>query len=156
VSVAGTSASATDEPSGSNKPREAHVADDEVIYRLLFSDWVSIDKITGLRRPSSAAFKPDEDGLSVYREEILIRDGLSASDLTRNADDPVVSFTSADVRSLGLDVHVDALPPDVPDPEHPKHAAHALIIGLNEFGSSAQLRKRKEMAKLPSMKFVQG
>jgi hypothetical protein len=156
VNVAEDGSSAEDEPSGASKHREAEVGNDEVLYRMLFPTWVSIDKITGLRRPSSAAFKPDEDGISVYREEILIRDGLNASDLTRNADDPVVSFTVADVRSLSLDVREDAWPADVPDPEHPKHAAHALISGLNELGSSAQLRKRQELAKVQSMKFVQG
>jgi hypothetical protein len=54
-----------------------------------------------------------------------------------------MSFMVTDVRSLSLDVCDDAWPAGVPDPDHPKHAAHALITGLYELGSSAQLRRRK-------------
>jgi hypothetical protein len=145
----------------SDAPDSDLIGSDEVVYRLLFPDWVSEDKITGDRRPGSGAFEPDEDGVSVYREAVIIGQGLSLSDLTQNPGDPVVSFTVGDVRGVGqelgvsLDVREKAWPTDVPDPDHPKHAAHALIVGLGELGSSRQLRARRALAKVPSMKFVQ-
>jgi hypothetical protein len=134
------------------------ISNEEIIYRLLFpnADWISVDKITGERRPSSAAFKPDEDGVSVYREAILTAERLGPSDLTRTAIDPVVAFTAADVRGVGLDLLADPWPQDVPDPKHRKHAAHALISGLNALGPKPQLAVRRKLAKAPSMKFVQG
>lgn len=150
-----TSGASADEGESGDRITDSLVGSDEVIYRLLFANWVSVDKLTGERRPSSAAFEPDEDGLSVYREAILIRSGLSAGDLTRSPDDPVVGFTAGDVRGVGLDVLADPWPKDVPDLDHPKHGAHALITGLNGLGSKQQLRLRRALAKVPSMKFVQ-
>jgi hypothetical protein len=44
----------------------------------------------------------------------------------------------------------------VPDPSHPKHAAHALICGLEELGKNPQLKKRRELVRIPSMKFIRG
>jgi hypothetical protein len=50
---------------------------DEVLYRRLSydnGDWVVRNLITGERvRPASGAFKPDEDGVSVFRKSILLQ-----------------------------------------------------------------------------------
>lgn len=156
IDVTDTEDSPACEPILSATSATAKVGGDEVLYRLLFPSWVSVDQITGERRPTSAAFEPDDEGLSIYRETILIEHGLGASDLTRSPSDPVVGFTAADVRSLGLRVIPDAWPKDVPDLTHPKHAAHALIRGLEQLGRNPQLRKRRELAKMSSLKFVQG
>lgn len=140
----------------SAKDAALEVSGGEVLYRLLFPDWVYVDPITGERRPTSAAFEPDDEGVSIYRETVLMRSHLGASDLTRSPSDPVIGFTAEEVRDLGLRVLSDAWPTDVPDPAHPKHGAHALISGLEIMGKKPQLRKRKELAKMSSIKFVQG
>src|SRR6266536_1392058 len=52
-------------------------------------------------------------------------------------DDIVVGFTVADVRQLRLGVRDDPWPKDVLDPEHPRYAAHALVVGLERLGRNA-------------------
>jgi hypothetical protein len=138
------------------------IPDDEVLYRRLSydnGDWIVRNQITGERvRPASGAFKPDEDGVSVFRQSILqqARPPLGPQDVAVTAENVIVGFSVGDVRSLSLGVRDDAWPQDVPDPKHPRYAAHALIIGLEAVSKNARIRCQKQLAELRSMTFVSG
>jgi hypothetical protein len=133
------------------------VGDAEIIYRRLFDAseaFVAIDQITGERRPSSGAFKPDSDGVSVYRQDVLARYGLTTWDLRQATVNLIVSLTCSEVRSIDLDVKGDPWPTDVDDPKHPRNAAHALITGWEGLGTKQRLRRQRALVRLPSVAFV--
>ncbi len=65
----------------------------------------------------------------------------------------MVGFSVEDLRSIFLGVKDDPWPQDVSDPKNPIYAAHALIKGLNELGSSQMKKRRKLLSELPSMTF---
>lgn len=133
------------------------VGDAEIIYRRLFDAseaFVAVDQITGERRPSSGAFKPDADGVSVYRHDVLARHGLTSRDLRHASVNLVVRLTCSDVRSIELDVRSDPWPNDVDDPKHPRNAAHALITGWEGLGTKQRLRRQRALVRLPSLAFV--
>ncbi|MER6007421.1 hypothetical protein ABT120_53395 [Nonomuraea angiospora] len=136
------------------------IPDDEVVYRRLKrgdADWIFVDSITGARRPTSGAFLPDEDGVSVYRFSVLKDNGLSASALIREPDNQIASVEVGDVRTIeGLDVHDDPWPPGTEhdEPDHLRHAAHALIVGWDGLSRKARYRAQKAIATLPSMQIV--
>jgi hypothetical protein len=117
---------------------------------------VAIDQVTGVRRPSSGAFKPDSDGVSVYRRSLLDRDGLGPEDVMTSPRNIVVGLEVGDVRSIGLGTWNDPWPTDIPDPDHPRNAAHALITGLEHLGRKARLRRQQALVAVPSLKFVLG
>lgn len=133
---------------------DPEIPNDEVLYRRLPADdrnWLVRDSITGEPvRPTSGAFQPDSDGVSVYRDSILRVQNppLDPANVALSAHNVIVSFTVGDVRSLSMGVKDDAWPPDVPNPKHPRNAAHALIVGWEELGKNARIRKQKEFAKL--------
>ena len=133
----------------------------DVLYRRLSfeaGDWV-VRSTSGERiRPASAGFEPDTDGVSVFRREILVRQNppCGPADVALRPNDIVVGFTVADVRQLGLGVRDDPWPKDVVDPDHPRYVAHALIVGLDELGKSARIKRQKKLAVIPSMTFVHG
>jgi hypothetical protein len=134
---------------------------DEVLYRRLSypgGAWVIPDKITGRRRPSSAGFDPDTDGVSVFRHTLLLEQDppLGPADVAVSPEGVVVGFTVADVRSLNLGVKSDPWPKDVEDPEHPRYAAHALITGLIDLGRNARRRRQQALVQVASMTFVNG
>src|SRR4051794_18553506 len=82
--------------------RLAHTGDDFVSKNSLTGEWI---------RPSSAAFKPDMDGVSVYRDQLLAALGLSAADCAIEQRHAVISFLVDDVRAVGsLDVNPDPWP----------------------------------------------
>ncbi len=112
---------------------EPAIPDDDTLYRRLSSDkpdMVSVDRATGERRPSSGAFKPDADGLSVFRRSKLEKAALTVKDVATQPQNVIVSVTVAEVRSIeALDVCDDPWPKDIPDAEHPRNGAHALIVG---------------------------
>ena len=133
------------------------VGDAEIIYRRLYDAseaFVAVDQITGERRPSSGAFKPDADGVSVYRHDSLERHGLTARDLLHTPINLVVRMACSDVRSIELDVMSDPWPSDVDDPTHPRNAAHALITGWEGLGTKERLRRQRALVRLPSVAFV--
>lgn len=137
------------------------IVGDEILYRRLSYNggaWVVNNEVTKERRPSSAGFKHDTDGISVFRRSLLLAydPPLRPSDVGMTPDDIIVGFTVADVRSLHLGVRDDLWPRDVIDPDHPRYCAHALIVGLGELGRSAQNKLQKKLAALPSMTFVCG
>ncbi len=138
------------------------IPDDEILYRRLSfdgGDWVLRDRISGERvRPVSGGFDPDTDGVSVFRRDILLKlePPLGPADVALRPDDIVVGFTVADVRQLRLGVRDDPWPKDVLDPEHPRYAAHALVVGLERLGRNARTKRQRKLTTVPSMEFVNG
>jgi hypothetical protein len=135
----------------------ANIPDDDSVFRRL-SDatraMVSIDALTGERRPTSGAFKPDPD-VSVYRESVLERARLGPRDLVRNASNVVVSVSVGDVRAIvPLDIRDDPWPRDIADPDHPRNVAHALIVGWEGLGKGDRIRRQRAIAMAPSLRFV--
>jgi hypothetical protein len=107
-------------------------------------------------RPSTGAFRPDEDGISVYRDAPLRAAGLGPSDLTTALDDLVFGLAVREVRSLDLDVRDDPCPPGIPDAEHPRNGAHALIVGFESLSTSARKSKQTGLVRAPSLRRVVG
>lgn len=137
-------------------PDDSTIPNSDTLYHRLShrgADFLLIDAATGESRPSSGAFKPDPDGLSVYRREILHQHGLSAADVAVDrATNAVVGFDVAEARSLNLGVIDDPWPAD--SDGHPRDAAHALVKGLYELSKNQQLRCRRALTKLPSMRIA--
>lgn len=116
-----------------------------------------VDLLTGERRPSTGVFrvKPDEDGVSVYREQLLHAAGLTAADVVAAPQNLVVSLAVGDIRSLvPLDVRDDRWPQDVPEPEHPRNGAHALIVGWAGLTKSQRKERQHGLVTAPSLRFV--
>lgn len=134
---------------------DSEILNDEILYRRLASDdrnWLVKDSITGAPvRPTSGAFQPDDDGLSVYRDSILRSQNppLGPADVAVSTQNMIIGFTVEAVRSLSLDIRDDPWPQDIPDPKHPRNAAHALIVGWEGLGTNARIRLQKRFAKLP-------
>jgi hypothetical protein len=94
--------------------------------------------------------------VSVYRRQLLEEDGLGPEDVITAPQNLVVGIEVVDVRSIGLGGWNDPWPTDVPDPAHPRNAAHALITGLEQLGKKARLRRQQALVAQPSVEFVIG
>ena len=130
-----------------------------MLYRRLSRsnpDQYAIDKETGERRPTSAAFKPkpQEDGLSVYRQTKLAEARLDGSAIATAPDHIVFGLGVGDVRSIELGVRDDAWPQEIPDAVHLRNGAHALIIGWQGMSRGEVGRRARVLAQLPSLKLV--
>ena len=112
---------------------DSSISDDEILYRRIAhygsGDLVAVDAITGHRRPSSGAFKSDNDGISVYLDGVLSEVALGPQDLVVRRRTQVVAFRAAVPRQLSLGVVRDAWPTGTDDDNHPRNAAHAPIVG---------------------------
>jgi hypothetical protein len=130
--------------------------DEEVLRRLSDSgpSMIAMDLVTGERRPTSGAFKPDDDGISVYRRSLLELAGLGPQHVVRTPLNVVVGVQVKDLRDIELDVRDDPWPSDIDEAEHPRNAAHALITGLETLGKNQRRRKQKALVALPSIRFV--
>lgn len=118
---------------------------------------VYVDPLTGTRRPTTGAFrvKPGEDGLSVYREQVLATSGLTAADIVTGPQNLVVGVAIGDVRAIPpLDVRDDPWPADVPDPTHPRNGAHALVVGWDALSRSERRARQVALVSAPSLEFV--
>jgi hypothetical protein len=102
---------------------------------------------TGPRRPSSAAFDDDSDGMSVYRQSILDELGLGPRDVILGLSGTycVVELTVVDLRSAGLGIRPD---PDPPDSDHVCDPAHALVRFPADAGKKARLRLQRHMKEI--------
>ncbi|GGO47560.1 hypothetical protein [Streptomyces lasiicapitis] len=100
--------------------------------------------------PSSAAFKPHDDGTSVYVRRILDECEVGLAEVSENSHDSIWELESKSVRDQDLDVISDAWPQDVPDPGHLRNAAHALIVGWEGLGRKQVDKKAKALARLAS------
>ena len=121
--------------------------DDDAVYRRLSDtgpSMVYIDPVTGEQRPTSGAFKPDADGVSVYSKTAMAAVGVELSDLFVRAGNVVVELPVAAVRASEqpLDAVADPWPADIPEPDHPRNAAHALVVGFD--GLTKGQRKRAQ------------
>ena len=138
----------------------AAVSDDEVVLRRLSDDspnMVYTDPLTNEKRPSSSSFavKKDEDGLSVYRQAVLTRSGLSPADILAASSNLVVALDVADIRAIPpLDAREDSWPTDIPDPDHPRNAAHALIVGWDGLSKSQRKERQNSLVTARSLRFV--
>lgn len=135
---------------------DPRIEDTELLYRRLSRDnpdQYAVDQETGESRPTSAAFKPKpgEDGLSVYRRSRLEEDRLSAADVALRPNHIVFSVTAGDVRTLKLGVRDDEWPSGIPEAEHPRNRAHALVVGWADMSRGEVGRCAKKFARLPSM-----
>jgi len=102
---------------------------------------LSVDQATQLvLRPTSAAFDPDDDGLSVYLDAELQVLGLGPRDVRAVASQLVAGLTQKMIDDAGLTL-VEA--PDLDD-QHPRGPAHALLQGWE--GLSLKKRKAKSRA----------
>jgi hypothetical protein len=135
---------------------DSSIPDDEILYRRIAhygsGDLVAVDAITGHRRPSSGAFKSDNDGISIYLDGVLSEAGLGPHDLVRAPQNAAVAFRAAIPRQLSLGVVRDAWPTGTDDDDHPRNAAHALIVGF--LGLSAKERRRRQKALAQSCYWV--
>lgn len=131
-------------------------AGDTVYHRLAAptADMIAVDQATGARRPSSGAFKPDSDGVSVYSQWAMTARDLQLGHLLRRDGNLLVGLDVNEIRTLdGLNVVGDPWPEDIEDPQeaaHPRNAAHALITGLPET-KKARIRRQGELARLSSV-----
>lgn len=135
------------------------ISNDEVLYRRLSRenpDQYAVDRETGKRWPTSAAFmpKPQEDGLSVYRRTRLAAADLDASAVATRPEHIVFGMEAGDVRVIKLGIRDDAWPRGIPDADHPRNAAHALIVGWEGMTRGEIKRRARELAKLPSLRLV--
>lgn len=149
----------TEEP-GPTPGDDRPILDDDAVYRRLSDSspaMLYVDPITGGRRPTTAVFhvKPDEDGVSVYRERVLHGHGLTAADVVKAPQNLVASLGVGDVRSaVPLDVRDDPWPEDIPDHLHPRNAAHALIVGWAGLTKSQRKEHQVALVNAPSLHFV--
>jgi hypothetical protein len=113
------------------------ITSDEILLRRLSSNaphpLISTDKLTGDVRPSSAAFKinpkRDPDGLSVFRNRVLVANSLAADAVRDDPKDLIAAVTADVVIGQTLSVEPDPLPDD-PAARHPRRGrAHALLTG---------------------------
>jgi hypothetical protein len=141
-------------PSGGISGDDPNVPDSEIVYRWLSKpvNCLVKDEATGESRVSSMAFAPDSDGLSVYRHTVLEQEGLTPiTGLVRADSNVIISLNVGDIRSRELGIRDDANPPDVMDPEHPRHKAHALVVGWDGLGKKARIRRQQALARMPSV-----
>jgi hypothetical protein len=106
---------------------------------------LAVDQVSNLvKGPSSAAFMPDSDGLSVYLDGRLTELGLAPADI-RTADTQVVAGLSDQaITSLDLQVVAD---PEEQGPQ-PLGQAHALIQGSDSLSGKQRTRTARTLASL--------
>ncbi len=116
---------------------------------------IAVDIKTQERRPTSGAFKPDSDGVSVYRKSKLEAAGLTAAHLVRVPQNVVVSLSVGEIRiRAALGIRDDAWPADTDVPTHPRNGAHALIVGWQGLSKSQRRERQQALTRLPSLTFV--
>lgn len=139
------------------------IGDEEFVYRRLPTknpNWVYTDPITGERRPTSGAFMPDSDGVSVYQEQVLVSHGLTAAHVVKAPENLIVSLGVADIRSVvtkrevALDVEADAWPFGESAEAPRRDVAHALIIGWTGLSNSQRRASQLGLANVPSLSFI--
>lgn len=114
---------------------DTSIDNQEMLFRRVYDSgditFVRVDQFTLERSPTSAAFRVQEgeDGLSVYMESLLAAANLDARAIASAPMNAVAALPAHAVRAAGLGLLRDPFPDDVPDPDHPRHAAHALAVG---------------------------
>ncbi|WP_406353180.1 hypothetical protein [Streptomyces sp. NBC_00658] len=100
--------------------------------------------------PSSAAFKPHDNGTSVYVRSILDDHRVELTGVSENPHDSIWELEAKSVRDQELEVIPDPWPSDVPEPEHPRNAAHALIVGWRGLSQNQVSKKAGVLARQAS------
>lgn len=112
------------------KPDDPSVGNDEVLYRYSPSiphrNWTVVDQETKEIQIALAALSWDDDGISCYREPILLEHGLTWVDIKREAKNGVFSLVVQDIRRESLGAAFDPYPEN--SDGHPRDAAHTLIV----------------------------
>lgn len=118
------------------------------VYDAGATTFVAVDQLSHKRMPTSASFRvqDDEGGLSLYLESVLLAAGLDATAVVSAPMNAVAALSAEAIRTAGLGVVRDPFPDDVPDPDHPRHAAHALAVGWAG-GRKARHRISQELAR---------
>ncbi len=110
---------------------DASIEDDDIALRRVFDahkiNFVKVDAVTHERRASSAAFRFDDDGMSVYLNSILQQRNLDAQAVITQPFNAVAGVTVRSIRQLQIGITRDPYPASEPDPTHVRHAAHCLI-----------------------------
>jgi len=103
------------------------ISDDDVVYRRIRDDGVNVVASGSGDRPSSAAFEPDDDGLSVFLGSELDSNGIEVRDVVEGmtGEYRIAALAVSDIRGFGLQVVRDANPADAP--AHPANPAHGLV-----------------------------
>lgn len=121
----------------------------ELIYRHIArrgdTNMLTQDESTGQFRARSGAFVWDDDGCSCYLDSILSQHSLGPSDVKRAPDQVVIAVTAQAVRDVQFGITRDAWPPDAG--EHPRQAAHALIINYIPLSKKKRSRANSDLAK---------
>lgn len=102
------------------------VSDDEILHRRVLNtvDCLVYDDNQGRYRPTSVGFKIDPDGMSVYRDSILIGLGLDGHAVAASGRGGLVySFDALDARNESFGLLPDPVMPSV----QPVDPAHALM-----------------------------
>src|SRR5262249_31216635 len=115
------------------------------------ANWIVTDQVSGRRVLTSAAFQPDDDGVSVYLHSVLSAGGLKPKDVTNSPLNAVAALAAWVPRAHELGIRRDPWPADIIDPEHPRNAAHALIVGWNNFSNKARHRIRRELSQAATL-----
>lgn len=137
---------------------------DAVIRRIAHTrpDMMTTDRITGKRRPSSGAFKPDVDGVSVYSRDGLGKCGLEPSAVRRNEENALATVPVSQITHLAFDRIPGAKLTVVGDPwpehenpihKHARDAAHCLIQGMEGLSTGERKAFQTELAKLSVVSF---
>lgn len=127
------------------------ILNDESLLRRVATnnpDMLKTDSVSGIQRPTSAAFSFQKDGLSVYRNKKLKEFHLNPIDILSGPDQIVVSLTVTQVRECnGLGVCDDPWPKGIRDQEHIRNAAHALIVGWQSLSRREQKDHSRYLAR---------
>lgn len=106
-------------------------------------------RVTG---PTSAAFEPDDDGLSVYLESRLTILGLGPKDTRINSSQVVAALDEPVLRLHSLELKPD--PELIEDPQ-PAGQAHALVQGWPSSRKGAK-KVARELARASRCSFPEG
>ena len=133
------------------------IADEVELLRRLSDRGPSMlvtDQVTGMQRPTSGAFRPDKDGLSVYRHDRLADNKLTVADVIRHPQNVVAALAAGEIRAMEDLAIVDDPYPNAGTPDdHPRDVAHALVVGWATLSKNQRIRKQKAMSTLARLIF---
>jgi hypothetical protein len=147
------------DPAAATEPLDdLSIEGDDLVFRRLSDGGQSMiakDTVTGERRPTTGAFKPDPDGVSVFLRSVLTANDLGPEAVVTRPENLVVSLTAGDIRSIDIGIRRDPWPGDVPDPDHPRYVAHALLKGLEALSNNERHRRQGKLVMLPSLAILE-
>jgi hypothetical protein len=127
------------------------ILDEDILLRRVFHageehpvKFVITDPITRVRAPTSASFAVEDDGLSLYLERALAGVMLGPESVVIEPMNAVAALSARAIRANHLGIVRDPNPPDVPDPEHLRHAAHCLAKGWEHCKNKKDEHKRRK------------